>query len=595
MLRHTFFLLLFLFAILVQAQHPNVPPDAEYPFKRDIEKGKYDRADEKIRRRISRDSSNLECHYAAYWLYSTADYARRNLDTAYRHLVRVRQLYANADEKELERWSRDSYSGARIDYDLWRLALLAIADAHAQRTPDAYQHILNAYKLIPYELRDSVTNSRDSLEFDIARRSGNVGTLQDFIDRRPHAQVLTDAVRLRDSLAFAQADAQHTYIAYQQFRVAYPHSHLHGRATDSVYAIDYRDALHRDSEQYYRGYADRYPTSPYANHCLWLADSIEYHHEVDTADWQSIVHYLDSRNRPQWRDSATLSLTLFALRHDHVKAAQQAALRTRSDAPLRNQLGTLLHNAYLYTSILNYSQFYRSFPNLVSDEQRRADSIGHQYYLGRDQHDIDSCIFHIAPYHEAYQLLQQRIKDDLDHHRWRVALATINRYAAAFAGDHDFMNLAATLENKTAHARLSVSDPADDWQVRLTATPANLPPSVLDTMLTADGHTLLFAARQRADHELESSANLYVSFLDSLGNWSEPIELGNMVNTPFDERSPHLLPDMRTLYFSSEGHGSLGGLDVFVTTRLDDSWTHWSKPTNIGKGINTSSDDKIKF
>ena len=98
-----------------------------------------------------------------------------------------------------------------------------------------------------------------------------------------------------------------------------------------------------------------------------------------------------------------------------------------------------------------------------------------------------------------------------------------------------------------------------------------------------------------ADYELESSANLYVSFLDSLGNWSEPIELGNMVNTPFDERSPHLLPDMRTLYFSSEGHGSLGGLDVFVTTRLDDSWTHWSEPTNIGKGINTSSDDRIKF
>ena len=102
------------------------PPEAEYPFKRDIEKGKYDKAEEKIRRRIGRDSANLELHYAAYRLYSDADYARRNLDTAYWHLTRVRYLYAHADEKKLERWARDSYSGARIDYDICRLGELDI-------------------------------------------------------------------------------------------------------------------------------------------------------------------------------------------------------------------------------------------------------------------------------------------------------------------------------------------------------------------------------------------------------------------------------------------------------------------------------------
>ncbi len=573
-----------------------------------MEKGKYDKAEEKIRRRISRDSNNLECHYAAYWLYSTTDFVRHNLDTAYRHLIRVRSLYANANEKELERWARDSYSGARIDYDLRRLGLLAIADAHATQTPDAYQHILNTYTLIPYELLDSVANCRDYLEFDIARRSGSVATLQEFINRRPNALVLDDAVRLRDSLAFALADAQHTYIAYQQFRIAYPHSHLHDRATDSVYAIDYRDALHHDKEQYYRSYAERYPASPYANRCLWLADSIEYHREVDTADWQSIVQYLDSRNRHGWRDTATLCLTHYPLQHHDVKAAQQAAHRTGADTALRSQLGTMLHHAYLHTSILNYNLFYKTFPNLVSDEQRRADSLGHLFYLNRDHYAIDSCILHIAPYHEAYQLLQQRIKEDLNHHRWRAALATANQFAEAFAfgNDYDFHQLVTTLDRRATadhnnlkkHPRLNIHSsqegalPQSDY-IYLSIPNFQLP--VYDTMTAKGGQVMLFAAYDDNHNQtVKGSLNIYAAFVDSTGAWGTPIELGSAINTPYDERSPYLLPDMRTLYFSSEGHGSLGGLDIFVTTRLDDSWVHWSMPVNVGKEINTTGNDWIE-
>lgn len=584
------------------------PPEAEYPFKRDIEKGKYDKAEEKIRRRIGRDSANLELHYAAYRLYSDADYARRNLDTAYWHLTRVRYLYAHADEKKLERWARDSYSGARIDYDICRLGELALADCAVVGTPDAYQHCLDYYTLLPYHLRDSATRCRDSLEFYIAQRSGSVQTVQDFIDRRPAALMKNDAIRLRDSLAFAIADAQHTYTAYQHFRVAYPNSHLFHRATDSVYAVDYRDVLHHNSEQYYRGYAERYPASPYAERCLWLADSIEYRREVDTTDWQSIVQYLDIRNRPQWRDSATMRLTLYALQHHHIKAARHAALRTSVDAPLRVELGSLLHDAYLHTSILNYNLFYSSFPNLVADEQRRADSLGHLYYLNRDHYEMDSCILHIAPYHEAYQLLQQRIKDDLDHHRWKAAISTANRYAFAFAfgNDYDFHQLLATLDRRTTadnnnlkkHPRLKICSSQEETKsqsdfIHLSIPNFQLP--VFDTMTTTGGEIMLFSAfDNNPDHAVKGSLNIYVAFLDSAGAWTSPIELGSAVNTPFDELSPYLLPDMRTLYFSSQGHGSLGGLDIFVTTRLDDSWTNWSTPVNVGKEINTTGNDWIE-
>ena len=100
--------------------------------------------------------------------------------------------------------------------------------------------------------------------------------LQDFIQRRPHSKILPDAIRLRDSIAFTEADRKHTSLAYQEFCQTYPLSHLASRATDSVYAIEYRLTRHYDAEQYYRGYGERFPESPYTPRCIHLADSIEY-------------------------------------------------------------------------------------------------------------------------------------------------------------------------------------------------------------------------------------------------------------------------------------------------------------------------------
>jgi len=81
--------------------------------------------------------------------------------------------------------------------------------------------------------------------------------------------------------------------------------------------------------------------------------------------------------------------------------------------------------------------------------------------------------------------------------------------------------------------------------------------------------------------------DIYVSEKTNDG-WSKPFNIGAIINTPYAERSPFLHPDMKTLYFSSDGHAGLGKLDVFKTTRLNDtSWTEWSEPVNLGKGINS--------
>jgi outer membrane protein OmpA-like peptidoglycan-associated protein len=71
----------------------------------------------------------------------------------------------------------------------------------------------------------------------------------------------------------------------------------------------------------------------------------------------------------------------------------------------------------------------------------------------------------------------------------------------------------------------------------------------------------------------------------------ESVNLGSVINSAGDETSPFLAYDNRTLYFSSNGHKGYGKYDVFVSRRLDDTWTNWSKPENLGSGINTAYDD----
>lgn len=84
--------------------------------------------------------------------------------------------------------------------------------------------------------------------------------------------------------------------------------------------------------------------------------------------------------------------------------------------------------------------------------------------------------------------------------------------------------------------------------------------------------------------------DLYVSRLLPTGKWGKSHNLGPKINTKYDEDAPFLKADEKTLYFSSSGHNSMGGYDIF-TTELDEKHNHWSDPVNLGVPINTPDDD----
>ena len=106
--------------------------------------------------------------------------------------------------------------------------------------------------------------------------------------------------------------------------------------------------------------------------------------------------------------------------------------------------------------------------------------------------------------------------------------------------------------------------------------------------LTNNRQVLILAVERDDTH---GERDFYVSFFKADSTWSEPLNMGDVINSVGDESSPFLAADDETLYFSTNGRGGYGSYDIYVSKRLDDTWSNWSEPQNMGPDINSERDD----
>ncbi len=106
---------------------------------------------------------------------------------------------------------------------------------------------------------------------------------------------------------------------------------------------------------------------------------------------------------------------------------------------------------------------------------------------------------------------------------------------------------------------------------------------------TKDGNVLYFTSNRQGGY---GGYDIYKSFKDENGEWSEPENLGSVINTEFNESAPFITENRKKLYFSSEGHKNMGGYDVLYSEKKNNSW---GKPVNMGFPINTTDNDKFFF
>jgi len=127
----------------------------------------------------------------------------------------------------------------------------------------------------------------------------------------------------------------------------------------------------------------------------------------------------------------------------------------------------------------------------------------------------------------------------------------------------------------------------DKWNLpRNLKSPVNSKYWESQPSCSADGRTVYFTSNRPGGL---GQMDIYTSEMNDHGEWSAPKNLGPTINTKGDDMSPCIHPDGKTLYFASSGHFGMGGLDLFVSRK--DSLGNWSEPKNLGYPINTWHDE----
>lgn len=104
--------------------------------------------------------------------------------------------------------------------------------------------------------------------------------------------------------------------------------------------------------------------------------------------------------------------------------------------------------------------------------------------------------------------------------------------------------------------------------------------------ISADGNTLFFTSTRVGG---KGGSDIWISTRDKNGKWGTPVNPGDSINTPYDEKSSFIHPDGKTLYFSSPGHPGMGKDDIFYSRKKQDGT--WGKAVNLGYPINTKNDE----
>jgi outer membrane protein OmpA-like peptidoglycan-associated protein len=132
-----------------------------------------------------------------------------------------------------------------------------------------------------------------------------------------------------------------------------------------------------------------------------------------------------------------------------------------------------------------------------------------------------------------------------------------------------------------------INKAGEAWSKPSLITPSINTPKYLESTasITPDGKTIYFASDRLGGL---GGLDIYKTQMGAGGAWSQPVNLGPTVNSKADEDAPFIHPDQKTLFFTSDGHNSMGGRDIFVCRLVNDKWT---SPENMGYPVNTTAND----
>jgi len=186
---------------------------------------------------------------------------------------------------------------------------------------------------------------------------------------------------------------------------------------------------------------------------------------------------------------------------------------------------------------------------------------------------------------------------DDKHAKWLVTfllgptinLPGVDNSAIALSNDGQRMLLYRGGNEQNANGDILESSlVGEEW-----SDPIRLPPPIntdfdeTSASISPDGRTIYFVSDRNWGY---GGRDIWSCTQDSTGNWGEAINMGRAINTEQDEEGVYIHPNGKVLFFSSKGHNSIGGYDIFMSV-FDETTQTWAKAENLGVPINTTGDD----
>ncbi len=529
-----------------------------------LENKEYDHAIDGLQKLISAKKNMLEAKWALTLIYTDSTTRYYNANKAITNLKYVERNFVKLDDGEKEDMLNDyKLSHKNILSKKSTLSVNAFAIAHKTNTIAAYESFAQEYENTSYANR--AIEIRDSLAYSDALKVNSFKSYEYFISNFPKAKQISEARQKYESMYMAlyqlySLDGE--LISLQEFQRDYPDFPF----MNTVFARDYELAnwavglnFGVGVTDYNRASYNSYIISSASKDLAFVALQRILESSIQTKNWKAALDTLETYAKYFPATNANL------LNLRQLLTSKTTEVRAVSIGDSINS------NADEYSPVMSADGKTLYFCGV-----NRSDNLGlEDIFVSKNEVNI----------WRTPQILDGLC--DMYKNEAPLAVSADGNQLLLFADGDIFLSERKLKGWSKARSFWEINSP--NWEA--------------DAQFTSNGGAVIFASNSPNNvggyHEFykpyhgafTGNIDIYVCVKTESG-WSDPINLGKTINTPYCERSAFLHPDMKTLYFSSDGHGGMGRLDIFKCTRLSDtSWTQWSEPVNLGKEINTVQDD----
>jgi outer membrane protein OmpA-like peptidoglycan-associated protein/Mg-chelatase subunit ChlD/TolA-binding protein len=498
---------------------------------------------------------------------------------------------------------------------------LAFMQAKEKNTIEAFEYFIQKY---PDATEVNAAQVKiHELAFEIAKASQNSQIVEKFIQRYPNSIQLSDARLLLQDLIYKENVNESDWLSLKTFIELYPTNRNNLKAFNKIKSLSYNSTdfklieylLNNDPfndtliQQFYKSFCQDGELSTLkkfqAQYPQYINNSFYPDYQQAEQNEKLFLHLpFDKRNLKMYIDfisnGPSKELSFVALQRilsPYIATNQfSEALKLMDRVPIDKNLSKVKNLKELLNAkndpniqpklIKGINTSGNEFSPVISADEKSIFFCGQNRYDNLGGEDIFESVKVIGGF-------KQPIMNALstsDENEAPVAISSDGTKLIYFQSGKLFVSE----KNKSGWSlpeELNQEINKGEWQG--------------DAMLSSDGNVLLFSSFRPGEvfnlngmsekyyhGDLAYPTDIFICEKDKNGNWKYPVNIGSVINSPYCDRFPFLHPDMKTLYFSSDGHGGFGKLDVFKSTRISDScWTCWTEPINMGREINTIESD----